>query len=129
MIAEAPDGQVPDVVGASVDDARGALEADGFVVVAELHCFDEIAGQDPVGGTELGAGEPVELLFEPCVVPDFVGLRLDSAKSIVEDDFVTGLLISWPAHCDDVIIDQSVAAGTAVDPGTNVELSLPTDCG
>jgi len=63
------------------------------------------------------------------VVPDFGGLRLDSAKSIVEDDFVTGLLISWPAHCDDVIIDQSVAAGTAVDPGTNVELSLPTDCG
>ena len=106
-----------------------ALAANGYVVTTEPHCFDQVAGQDPAGGTVLEPGGAVALRFDPCVVPDFVGLRLPSATSIVEDEFVTGLLISWPAHCDDVIIGQSIPAGETVAPGTNVELVLRTDCG
>ena len=111
------------------EEPRAALEAVGFVAATDPHCFEEVSGQEPAGGTVLQPGGVVELSFDPCVVPDFVGLRLPSARSIVEDEFVTGLLISWPAHCDDVIIGQSIAAGETVEPGTNVELSLRTDCG
>ncbi len=128
-IAPVAEGLVPDVIGADIDAARDALAAGGYVTAVEPHCFDEVAGQVPIGGTELDAGGTVELLFEPCVVPDFVGLRLPSARSIVEDEFVTGLLISWPEHCDDVIIGQSIPAFETVAPGTNVELELRTDCG
>ena len=128
-IAPVAGGLVPDVIGADIDAASDALEAGGYAVAIEPHCFDEVAGQQPIGGTELDAGGIVELLFEPCVVPDFVGLRLPSARAIVEDEFVTGLLISWPEHCDDVIIGQSIPAFETVAPGTNVELELRTDCG
>ncbi len=128
-IAAVADGQVPNVVGASTAAARTALEALDYVVVTDPHCFDVVAGQAPPGGTALDDGGRVELVFDPCVVPDFVGLDLDSAKSIVEDEFVTGLLISWPAHCDDVILGQSIAPGVTVEPGTKVELTLRTDCG
>jgi hypothetical protein len=37
-------------------------------------------------------------------------------------------LINWPAHCDDLVLDQSLAAGTVVDPGTEIDLMLEQDC-
>jgi beta-lactam-binding protein with PASTA domain len=128
-IAAVADGVVPNVVGAAAADARAALESDGYMVVTEPHCFDQVSGQIPAGGADLDDGGRVELLFEPCVVPDFVGLRLAAAISIVENEFVTGLLISWPEHCEDVILGQSIPPGTTVEPGTEVRLTMRTNCG
>ena len=122
------DGVVPTVIGVSTAEATAALEAHGFAVSTAPHCFDTVAGQDPAGGVEADPGTVIELTFDPCVVPDFTGLRLDSAISIVEDEFVTGLLISWPDHCEDVVLGQSIAQGTTVEPGTTVELTLRDDC-
>lgn len=120
---------VPDVVGLRTGDARSVISDSGFDVEIPSHCFDTVESQSPSAGAEADASTVVSLRFAPCVVPDFVGLRLAEAERIVNDEFVVGLLISWPAHCDDVVLDQSIAAGTVVDPGTEVELTLEEDCG
>jgi hypothetical protein len=123
-----PDGIVPSVIGLTEADARESLEAEGYLVRVPPHCFDRVSGQDPASGTPLDDGSFLELTFDPCVVPDFVGLSLPTARSIVEDDFVVGLLISWPEHCDDLVLGQSIAPGVTVEPGTEVALELRTDC-
>lgn len=122
------DGEVPSIVGLTTADAQAALEDNGYRPVTRPHCYNRVAGQEPPGGTELDAGEPVELEYEPCIVPDFVGQRLADAISIVEDEVEVGLRISWPDHCDDVVLGQSIEAGTVVEPGTTIELDLPTSC-
>lgn len=127
--ALATDGStVPDVIGLSVADARAVIAASGLDVAIPNHCFDTVVGQAPASGTAVDEERLVSVVFAPCVVPDFVGLRLPEARRIVDEEFVVGLLIDWPAHCDDLVLGQSVAAGTTVDPGTMVTLALEDDC-
>ncbi|MEP4652735.1 MAG: PASTA domain-containing protein, partial [Ilumatobacter sp.] len=122
------DGSLPDVVGLRTADARAVLDASGFGVAIPSHCFDTVESQTPESGAVADASTTVALQYAPCVVPDFVGLRLPEAERIVEEEFVVGLLISWPSHCDDLVVEQSVESGSVVEPGTEVELTLADDC-
>lgn len=122
------DGQVPSVVGLTTEVASQVLADSGLRVNEPAHCFDVVSSQSPTAGTVAEAGDAVTLGYEPCVVPSFVGVRLDEAARIVEEDFVVGLLISWPAHCDDLVLAQSIPAGQVVEPGTQVDLTLENDC-
>ena len=121
-------GTVPAVVGLSTADAREVISASGFDVAIPSHCFDAIESQSPAAGAVVTDETLMSLQFAPCVVPAFVGLRLPEARRIVDEEFVVGLLINWPAHCDDLVLGQSVPAGTVVDPGTEIDLTLEDDC-
>lgn len=118
---------VPVVAGQSVDDATRSLTAAGFTPFFNDHCYQTVVGTSPEAGRTAPPGASVELLFNPCEVPDFVNLQLDDAISIIEN--VEGVIIEWPEHCDTTIIGQSIAAGTIVEPfTTTVVLDLPAVC-
>src|SRR6056297_451485 len=110
---------LPNVVGRSGGVARTILEAAGLEVQRGAGCGSEVRGLDPAAGEQVERGAIVELLFEQCIVPDFVGLRLDEAVAVIEE--YDGLLIEWPDHCDDVVLGQSPPAGSIVSQGTTIE--------
>ncbi len=120
---------VPDVVGLSTSDAQQVIDESGLEVAIPARCFDTVDAQSPAAGTAVDSDTVVSLEFPPCVVPEFVGLRLPDARAIVDEEFVVGLLIGWSAHCDDMVLAQSIEPGTVVEPNTEVELTLETDCG
>ena len=122
------DGTLPDVVGLRIGDARAVIGASGYNVEIPSHCFDTVESQSPPAGSIGDENTIMSLQFPPCVVPDFVGLRLPQARQIVDEEFVVGMLINWPAHCDDLVLAQSVPAGTVVDPGTQIDLTLEDEC-
>ena len=121
-------GTFPDVAGLVTSEASAVIRASGFGVAVPAHCFDTVESQSPAAGAVADEGAVMSLRFAPCIVPDFIGLRLPEARRIVDEEFVIGLLINWPAHCDDLVLDQSLAAGTVVDPGTEIDLTLEQDC-
>ena len=122
------DGTLPDVVGLATADAREVIRASGYGVMVPPHCFTTVESQLPPPGSVADENTVVALRFPPCIVPDFVGLRRAEAERIVEEDFVVGLRIRWLAHCDDLILDQSILANTVVEPGSMVILTLEDDC-
>jgi Protein kinase domain/PASTA domain len=114
---------VPAVDGRSIGDARAALEDVGLVVSNRPACSNGVArGTEPPAGTELDGGAAVELVVDPCIVPGFVGLTLDEAVAAVEE--IDGLGVSWPDHCDDVVLGQTPEPGTVVERGTEIALDL-----
>ena len=121
-------GIVPDVAGLKTADAEEVIAMSGFRVSIPAHCFDSVAKQSPAAGARVAPDTIIGLDFAPCIVPDFVGLRIPEAARIVDEDFVVGLFIRWPAHCDDLVLNQDIGAGTLVDPGTTVNLTLAQEC-
>jgi hypothetical protein len=118
---------VPLVSGLPVDDAVSAVTSAGFSPFFNNHCYQIVAGTNPAAGSPVATGTSVELLFDPCVVPDFTNLQLSEAIALIEE--IEGMSIEWPNHCDTTIIGQSVAPGTVVPPfSTTVVLELPTIC-
>ena len=116
---------VPDITGLDETAARDALSGRGYVPVVTPHCHTVASGSVPAAGAERRVGTDVAILFDPCVVPDFVGMRLPQATALVEE--LVGIGIEWPNHCDDIVVGQSVAPGTVVEPfSTTVTLDLPT---
>ncbi|MFK8022650.1 MAG: protein kinase [Ilumatobacter sp.] len=128
--AEIVDGLivVPDLLGDSTQRADLVLENVGLNRTLDPHCFDTVRNTDPAPGLQVEPGTHVLLIYDPCIVPDFVGLSLDDAIDVAENDVVVGMTISWPAHCEDGVIAQSIAAGSEVEPGTAIELEFRTDC-
>ncbi len=114
---------VPEVAGLDEFQASSLLTNAGFVPVVATHCFAFASGSLPAGGTRLAEGAVVEVVFDPCVVPDFVGLTLDQSIALV--DILVALRIEWPDHCQPIVLGQSIAPGTVVEPNTTVFLELP----
>ena len=128
---------VPDVVGLTQSAAEAAITAAGLVVgqVTEV-CSDSVpAGsvisQNPVAGASVQPGSAVDLVIStgPCPVtvpvPDVVG----QAQSAAEADITAaGLVVGTvTTQCSDSVpagqvISQSPAGGTAVAPGSAVNL-------
>lgn len=122
------DGRVPDIVAMTTGDASQTLVDNGFEVSVPRHCFDVVSSQSPLAGVAAEPGDAVVLGYPPCVVPDFVGMRIDEAARIADEEFVVGLLVEWPPHCDDIVLAQSIPGGEIVQPGTTVFLTLEDDC-
>lgn len=117
---------IPDVAGQSVLDARLALADAGFVVPPTPACDTALVrGTQPPTGEEAVAGSEVDLDFDPCIAPDFVGLVLDEAIDIAVN--TNGIMISWPNFCDDTILGQSPAAGSVIEFDQSINLEL-TPC-
>ncbi len=118
---------VPEVAGSSVTDAVSDVSAAGLAVEPVGPVCDSavVRGSNPASGTEIAASTSVTLDVDACIVPDFVGMRLDDAVELILT--IEGLSIGWPNYCDDVVLSQSPAAGAAVDFNTNIDIEL-TPC-
>lgn len=118
---------VPEVAGSSVEDAVSDVSAAGFAVdpVGAVCDSAVVRSADPASGSEVAASTAVALDVDACIVPDFVGMRLDDAVELILT--IEGLSIGWPNYCEDVVLSQSPEAGTAVDFNTNIDIEL-TPC-
>ena len=129
-------GAVPDVVGLTEGDATAALEAGGFSVEVSRVVSPSVepglvVAQTPAAAAQAPSGSTVTIEVSKgdsetakSVVPDVVGLdvakalkALSDAKLVPSFRFVTSeeLLL---------VVEQDPAAGTEVDPGAAVLLSV-----
>ena len=128
------DVEIPDVAGLSRDDAELELEQAGFEVSIERRPSDQYPGgraigTEPPAGDEAPAGSTVTLLISsgPATVkvPALVGLTLEAARQRLSE---RGLELSSTEEESDrpagEVIGQSPDAGTAVEPGSTVELTV-----
>ncbi|MFD4546884.1 Stk1 family PASTA domain-containing Ser/Thr kinase [Streptomyces sp. NPDC058466] len=127
--------EVPDVTGASVDDAKAELQDSGLKVKISSEQvtseFDkgEVAKQSPGGGREVAAGDTVTLTIskgpEMVQVPDVVGDTVDDAKQkleaagfkVSEDRGLLGLF-------GDHVKSQSVDGGQTAPKGSTITIEI-----
>jgi eukaryotic-like serine/threonine-protein kinase len=128
---------VPDVVGASEDDARAALEDAGLSAgnVTEQENADEEPGtvleQDPAAGGEVDRGAAVNLVVAAAPpeveVPDVLELPEDDARSDLEDAGfqvrVSDQTVDDPAE-DGVVQDQAPGPGEERPEGSTVRITV-----
>ena len=126
--------EIPDVAGLSRDDAELELEQAGFEVSIERRPSDRYpggraVGTEPPAGEEAPAGSTVTLLISSgpasLQVPALVGLTLEAARQRLS---AKGLELSSTEEESDrpagEVIGQSPDAGTTVEPGSTVELTV-----
>lgn len=126
---------VPDVVGDASSAAQDAIVAAGLTVGTITYDYSgentagQVVSQDPTAGTEVSGGTAVNLVVaaDPSIVPYVVGMTQSAAATaIVNAGLTVGaitLVYSETAPEGQVIL-QGTAAGTAVAPGTAVNLSI-----
>ena len=122
---------VPDVVGLAQNDAEDALTSAGLTTGAITTQCDpvipagSIVSQDPVAGTVVPNGTPVNLVVSsgPSVtVPDVTGLDVTAAVNAI---LAAGLTPDGSVECDNVnpvgtVASQSPIAGSTVACGSVV---------
>src|SRR5215216_1217468 len=127
---------VPGVVGKGRDEAEQILKNAGFQVVGQEResSFDEegrVIGQTPKGGTSAEVNSQVTITVgtgpSTVKVPDLYGNTPDQASRILEEiDLQLGEQTEAPS--DEVakgqIIDQQPTAGAAVEPGSDVSVTV-----
>ncbi|MFF1811063.1 Stk1 family PASTA domain-containing Ser/Thr kinase [Streptomyces sp. NPDC058251] len=127
--------EVPDVTGASVDDAKAELQDSGLKVKISSEQvtseFDkgEVAKQSPGGGRQVATGDTVTLTIskgpEMVQVPDVVGDTVDDAKQkleaagfkVNEDRGLLGLF-------GDHVKSQSVDGGQTAPKGSTITIEI-----
>jgi serine/threonine-protein kinase len=124
---------VPSVEGLPEDEAVSRLESAGFRTEVRT---DEggggeagtVTGQSPPGGEQAPEGSTVTLTVaaSTVAVPDVVGQTLSEAEAALQG---AGLAVgsTYDVQGDaaaDVVLEQGVAAGTEVQPGTPVNLGI-----
>ncbi|RII18265.1 Serine/threonine-protein kinase PK-1 [Streptomyces sp. YIM 130001] len=124
--------EAPDVVGESLDDARGELEEAGLEVkVASQRMFSEhdegdVARQKPGEGTQLATGDTVTLTVskgqDMVEVPDVEGMQKDEARSELEDAGFEVKVQSW--FIGEKVWDQSVAGGEEAKRGSEITIRV-----
>ncbi len=129
---------MPNVLGQTFEDAKAALEAKDLVVLepkkrqSDEARPDTIVDQDPLGGTLVETGEDIQLWIAVPVktktVPDLACLTVEAANQALENvGLLRGTLTTEISDaCPDVglVIDQSIAPGEEVPPGTTVDLVI-----
>ncbi|AQS43899.1 Stk1 family PASTA domain-containing Ser/Thr kinase [Bacillus velezensis] len=131
-----PKTQLIDVKGRQIGDAKKALKEKGFkhVNVKEENDDSEagtVIDQDPSAGTDMVASDD-EVNLTVSLGPADVTLRdlktysKEAASGYLEDNGLQ--LVEKQAHSDDVpegqVMKQEPSAGTAVKPGSNVEVTF-----
>lgn len=128
-----------------IEDLRGRPEIDATFVLESLNLiierdeeFDEeveegrVARTEPMAGTVVAAGSVVKLWIslgpEPVVVPNIVGMTPEAARVALEElnllyrESVTTVEVEEAFN--GLVAEQSVGAGTEVDPGTTVTATI-----
>lgn len=124
---------VPNVVGASLDDAKAAITKADLSVgkVTEDFSMDVgkgfIISQDPADG-QLFAGESVKLVMskgKPQVeVPNMFGMQRKDAQAKLTDLGLVADVQVLPFSVWDKVYSQSVAGGTTVDKGSTITINI-----
>ena len=129
-------GEVPDVVGQPLREARVQLAQQGFVVgevqegLAPGMPAGVVVAQDPPPGSRVEKGRPVRLTVSrgpeaaTVVLPDLRGMSVQEATSQLEQlGLQLGLTSArYSSHPPGVIIDQQPPAGSELRPGDRVDL-------
>ncbi|MBP9004096.1 MAG: PASTA domain-containing protein, partial [Candidatus Hydrogenedentes bacterium] len=122
---------VPDVVGLAQNDAEDALTTAGLTTGSITTQCDpmipagSIVSQNPVGGTVVPNGTPVDLVVSSgstAIVPDITGLDVTAAVNAI---LAEGLVPDGSVECDNVnpvgtVASQSPTAGSTVACGSVV---------
>jgi serine/threonine-protein kinase len=128
--------EVPNVVRQNSGAAQQTLEDAGFKVTVQKResSFEEeglVIGQNPQGGTsvEVGSGVTITVGTGPSTVevPSLYGNTPDQAAGILEEvDLELGEQTEAPSNevAEGQIIEQQPAAGAAVQPGSEVSVTV-----
>jgi eukaryotic-like serine/threonine-protein kinase len=125
---------VPNVVGASVDDAKQALEELGFVVDDSKTKFSNavergrVIRQSPAEGQRLQPGETVSIVVslgpKHFPAPDFRGLSRGSAQDLADSYGLVVTFVDAAAYPGTVVTNQSVPVGATLTYGDPITLYL-----
>jgi serine/threonine protein kinase len=126
--------EVPDVAGQSREEAENTLDEAGFGVTVETKPSSDVAADDaietdPAAGESAKRGSEVTLIVSSgpsqVAVPALVGETLEAAKQKVS---ARGLEYTSSGTDSDrpagEVLTQTPDAGTKVDPGTTIELTV-----
>jgi eukaryotic-like serine/threonine-protein kinase len=128
--------KVPGVVGEGRAEAEQALKNAGFEVAVQEResSFDDeglVIGQIPKGGTSVEVNSQVTITVgtgpSTVKVPDLYGNTPDQAARILEEiDLQLGEQTDAPSDevAEGQIIDQQPTAGAAVEPGSDVSVTV-----
>ncbi|MCC6235860.1 MAG: PASTA domain-containing protein, partial [Verrucomicrobiales bacterium] len=130
---------VPNVVGLTEAAAGTAIAGAGLAVGAVTTAnhatvpAGQVISQNPTAGTSVLSGTSVALVvslgLSAVVVPDLVGLtqlQAESALFAAQLMLGTAALQSHPSAVAGQIFAQAPVAGSAVDPGTEVNVTIST---
>lgn len=130
--------EVPDLAGMDEVTARGEIESAGFAVGDVSSAFHDtvavgqVVAQKPAAGAQAPRDSHVLLTIslgkDLRTVPDVVG----STQAAAEETLAGAGLVAQiktsqsPTVAKGAVISQSLAAGTSVDPGTTIVLTVST---
>jgi serine/threonine-protein kinase len=135
VVAKIP---VPSVVDQNVDDAKKQLTDKGFTnVVVQTQNHDEpkdtVFAQDPVASTSILPSDKITLSVSTgpgqVAVPPLENLTQDQAVQKLRDAGLTlggTTPVDDPNHKKDQVVSSDPAAGTSVEKGSAVKLSIAT---
>jgi eukaryotic-like serine/threonine-protein kinase len=120
-----------DVRGYLALDAQRSLQQDGFAVTIARRfdntAKDNVIDEVPKPGTQVRQGSRVTLVVSngpaPIVIPNFVGMSVESAQAQAQRLGITldtSRQSAIPGYPADAVASQDVAAGTKVDKNTVV---------
>jgi serine/threonine-protein kinase len=125
---------VPNVVGATLEDATQTLDAAGFVVDDSKTKFStdvergRVIKQSPDDGKKLQPGETVTLTIslgpKHFPAPDFRGLSRGSAQSLADTYGLVVTFVDAAAYPGTVVTNQSVPVGATLTYGDPITLYL-----
>jgi serine/threonine-protein kinase len=120
-----------DVRGYNANDAARSLQQDGFAVTLVRHfdntIKDNVIDQTPKPGAKVPEGSRITLVVSdgpaPVVVPNFVGMKVESAQSRAAALGITlDTSQSVAGMPPDTVASQSIAAGTKLDRNATVHV-------
>ena len=126
--------KVPNVVGATLVDAKQALETAGFVVndppktrFSTQAAWNTVIAQMPAGG-KLQPGETISLVVslgpKHFAAPDFRGLSRAGAQSLADQHGLQVTFVDAAAYPGTVVTNQSVPVGATLTYGDPITLYL-----
>ncbi|GAA3370420.1 Stk1 family PASTA domain-containing Ser/Thr kinase [Streptomyces sannanensis] len=132
VVSKGPPVAVPDVTGASVEEATARLEEKGLVVKVapeRVHSPEDegtVARQSTAGGSELAEGDTVTLTVSKgprmVDVPDVTGLKVDEAKDRLKTaGFAVEVDRPFLSFSDEVD-HQSVEGGKQAPEGSSITI-------
>lgn len=130
------DGEVPDLIGSTIEDAKTQLSAAGIsyqIEYAYSSQYDEgiVMEQSPAGGSTATSGTIVTLTVsrgeETVTVPSVVGYaQADATSTLTSAGLTVGTITSDYSSTvsEGYVISQSVTANKTVTAGTTVDLVI-----
>lgn len=134
------DKMIPNVVGKTLSDGVFMLESNGYIKGGVSQENSELPNgiiirQSPEAGSKADNGTKVSLVVslgqkvQTTTVPKLIGLDVNDAKAAIErEKLAIGNIDYAPSHtfAQNIVISQSIVAGSSVDTGTPVNITIST---